>query len=123
MGTKSSDSIEKIWTTTNTILRQFHPLLDTRRTDLFSRLGYLEGSHIDDLFPVLETVRTLADAVPKIRQSLKASLTRSRSCGHGLSACTRVQVTSVRCRCGSSWTVFQVLQRHSVRRWEDRREA
>lgn len=46
----------------------FHvlPLLDTSRTDLFSRVGYLEGSHMNDLFPVLESVRSLADAVPHI---------------------------------------------------------
>jgi hypothetical protein len=42
------------------------PFLDTARTDLFSRVGYLEGSHINDLLPVLESVRGLADAVPKI---------------------------------------------------------
>jgi hypothetical protein len=42
------------------------PLFDAARTDLFSRLGYLEGSHIDDLFPVLESIRGLTDAVPKI---------------------------------------------------------
>ena len=42
------------------------PVFDAARTDLFSRLGYLEGSHIDDLFPFLESVRGLADAVPHI---------------------------------------------------------
>jgi phospholipid/cholesterol/gamma-HCH transport system substrate-binding protein len=42
------------------------PLFDTARTDLFSRLGYLEGSHVNDLFPVLESIRGLTDAVPKI---------------------------------------------------------
>lgn len=42
------------------------PLFDTARTDLFSRLGYLEGSHVNDLFPVLESIRGLAGAVPTI---------------------------------------------------------
>ena len=28
-------------------------------------MGYLEGSHINDLFPVLDSVRALADTVPK----------------------------------------------------------
>jgi len=42
------------------------PLFDAARTDLFLRIGYLESSHIDELFPVIESVRTLADAVPKI---------------------------------------------------------
>ena len=41
-------------------------LLDLARTDLFSPVGYLEGSHINDLTPVLESVRGLADAVPQI---------------------------------------------------------
>jgi hypothetical protein len=40
--------------------------LNIAKTDLFLRVGYLEGSHINELFPVLESVRTLADAVPKI---------------------------------------------------------
>lgn len=41
-------------------------ILNLAKTDLFLRVGYLEGSHINELFPVLESVRTLADAVPKI---------------------------------------------------------
>lgn len=41
-------------------------ILNIAKTDLFLRVGYLEGSHINELFPVLESVRTLADAVPKI---------------------------------------------------------
>ena len=42
------------------------PGLTAGKTDLFFPAGYLEGSHIDELFPVIESVRTLADAVPKI---------------------------------------------------------
>ncbi|QLL09131.1 Mammalian cell entry related domain protein [Mycobacterium vicinigordonae] len=41
-------------------------ILNIAKTDLFLRVGYLEGSHINELFPVLESVRTLADTVPKI---------------------------------------------------------
>lgn len=44
----------------------YSPLIDTARTDLFSRVGYLESSHINDLLPILESVRALADTVPKI---------------------------------------------------------
>ncbi|GAB5015257.1 hypothetical protein MAHJHV65_18740 [Mycobacterium avium subsp. hominissuis] len=44
----------------------FDQILNIAKSDLFLRVGYLEGSHIEDLFPVLESVRTLADAVPKI---------------------------------------------------------
>lgn len=40
------------------------PLFDTARTDFFSRVGYLEGSHINDLFPVLDNLRVLLDTVP-----------------------------------------------------------
>jgi hypothetical protein len=46
--------------------RHFNSIFDTARTDLFSRVGYLESSHINDLFPVVESLRALADAVPKI---------------------------------------------------------
>jgi hypothetical protein len=46
--------------------RHFSPVFITAQTDLFSRVGYLESSHISDLFPVIESVRGLADAVPKI---------------------------------------------------------
>jgi hypothetical protein len=46
--------------------KHFSPVFITAQTDLFSRLGYLEGSHIGDLLPVLESLRGLGDAVPKI---------------------------------------------------------
>jgi hypothetical protein len=46
--------------------KHWSELLDLARTDLFSPLGYLEGSHINDLTPVLESVRGLTDAVPQI---------------------------------------------------------
>jgi hypothetical protein len=46
--------------------RHLSPIFETAQTDLFSRVGNLESSHINDLFPVVESVRALADAVPKI---------------------------------------------------------
>lgn len=46
--------------------RHWVPVLDAARTDLFSRVGYLEGSMMNDMFPVLESTRKLTDAVPKI---------------------------------------------------------
>lgn len=42
------------------------PGFNFTRDNLFGKVGYLEGSHINDLFPIIESVRTLADAVPKI---------------------------------------------------------
>jgi MlaD protein len=51
---------EKFWTDI------FIPYFDAARTDLFGRVGYLEGSHVNDLFPLLDSIRGLADAVPKI---------------------------------------------------------
>jgi hypothetical protein len=42
------------------------PTFDNARTNLFSRIGNLEGSHINDLFPLIESVRAITDAVPKI---------------------------------------------------------
>lgn len=44
----------------------FIPIMDTARTDLFGKIGKLEGSHVDDLFPVVESVRALTDTVPKV---------------------------------------------------------
>jgi hypothetical protein len=35
-------------------------------TDLFSKVGNLESSHIYELFPVVEEVRVMADVVPKL---------------------------------------------------------
>ncbi|GAB4664151.1 MlaD family protein [Mycobacterium intracellulare] len=35
-------------------------------TDLFSKVGQLESSHIYELFPVVQEVRTLVDVVPKL---------------------------------------------------------
>jgi hypothetical protein len=55
--TKNTDEFySKVWL----------PLYGAVATDLFSVIGYLEGSHINDLFPVLESVRALTDTVPKI---------------------------------------------------------
>ena len=45
---------------------QLRPLFEAGQIDLFGRAGYLLGSHIDELFPLLESVRTVTDAVPKI---------------------------------------------------------
>lgn len=42
------------------------PLFDKARTQFLSVVGTLESSHINDLFPVVESVRALADTVPKI---------------------------------------------------------
>lgn len=47
-------------------VKQVIPLLNVARDSLFGAVGFLEGSHINDLFPIIESVRTLADAVPKI---------------------------------------------------------
>jgi hypothetical protein len=46
--------------------KSLRPYFNTAITDLFAPIGYLESSHINDLLPILESVRTLADAVPKI---------------------------------------------------------
>jgi hypothetical protein len=46
--------------------RHLRPIYETAQTDLFSRVGNLESSHINDLLPVVESVRALVDAVPKI---------------------------------------------------------
>jgi len=51
---------EKFWTD------KFIPFFDSARTDLFGRVGYLEGSHVNDLSPLLQSITGLADAVPKI---------------------------------------------------------
>lgn len=46
--------------------KQWQPLFDLVRTDFLTRLGYLETSHINELFPVIESLRTVMDTVPKI---------------------------------------------------------
>ena len=46
--------------------RQGIPMIDSARSDLFVRIGNLEGSHINDFTPVVESVRALTDTVPKI---------------------------------------------------------
>ncbi|WP_432791013.1 Mammalian cell entry related domain protein [Mycolicibacterium sp. ELW1-p] len=35
-------------------------------TDLFSKVGHLESSHVYELFPVVEEIRTLTDTIPKL---------------------------------------------------------
>ena len=46
--------------------KTFHSSFDTAQSDLFYAIGTLESSHINDLIPVLESVRALTDTVPKI---------------------------------------------------------
>jgi hypothetical protein len=46
--------------------KHFLPLISAAITDLFTRVGNLEYSHINDLLPAVESVRALTDAVPKI---------------------------------------------------------
>ncbi|WP_158019509.1 MlaD family protein [Mycolicibacter sinensis] len=45
---------------------QIVPQMDKARTDLFGRIGQLESSHVDDLFPLVESIRGLVDTVPEI---------------------------------------------------------
>lgn len=47
-------------------VKHWYAGLDAARIGLFFPIGYLEASHIADLLPVIESVRTLADAVPHI---------------------------------------------------------
>jgi hypothetical protein len=47
-------------------VKQWFANLDAARIGLFFPIGYLEASHIGDLFPVIESLRTLADTVPHI---------------------------------------------------------
>jgi hypothetical protein len=60
--------------------KSMRPFYNAAITDLFAPLGYLESSHINDLMPILESVRTLADAVPKIisPDSFAATITELR---------------------------------------------
>lgn len=46
--------------------RQVVPLMDKARSDLFGKIGKLESSHVDDLFPLVESIRGLVDTVPEI---------------------------------------------------------
>jgi hypothetical protein len=68
-------------TTDEYFSKQYIPLFDAARVDLFARVGYLESSHIDELFPAIESVRTLTDAVPKIvsPESFAYTLTELRT--------------------------------------------
>ncbi|MGA7134914.1 MAG: MlaD family protein [Mycobacterium sp.] len=46
--------------------KRWIPLFDKARTAFLGVVGKLESSHLNDLFPVVESVRALADTVPKI---------------------------------------------------------
>jgi hypothetical protein len=45
--------------------KEFFPWFNAAQYNLFYPIGNLESSHINDLSPVLESVRTLVDVVPK----------------------------------------------------------
>jgi hypothetical protein len=61
-----ADILQRTFLTPEYQENHYLPLITTAVTDLFTRVGNLEYSHINDLFPVVESVRTLADTVPKI---------------------------------------------------------
>ncbi|ORA11431.1 MlaD family protein [Mycobacterium arosiense] len=46
--------------------KEWIPLFDKARTAFLSVVGKLESSHMNDLFPAVESVRAVADAVPKV---------------------------------------------------------
>jgi hypothetical protein len=46
--------------------KHFDVLYDKARTDFLSVLGKLESSHINDLLPVIESVKAIVDTFPKI---------------------------------------------------------
>jgi hypothetical protein len=46
--------------------KHYSVLLGLARSDFFVRIGNLESSHISDLLPAIDSVRALADTVPKI---------------------------------------------------------
>jgi hypothetical protein len=48
------------------VFGRFREWLKGAETDLFSKVGHLESSHVYELFPVVEQIRTLADVVPKL---------------------------------------------------------
>jgi hypothetical protein len=45
--------------------KEFFPWYNAAQYNLFYPIGNLESSHINDLSPILESVRTLVDVVPK----------------------------------------------------------
>lgn len=59
----------------------FTPLLSTTQNELFTPIGVLESSHVNDLLPVVESVRALTDAVPKAlsADNFASSITELRS--------------------------------------------
>jgi len=61
--------------------KQWIPLFDKARTAFLGVVGKLESSHMNDLFPVVESVRALADTVPKTvsPENFASTLTEIRS--------------------------------------------
>lgn len=61
----------------NTII----PFFSLARSDLFGEIGKLEGTHSADLLPIVESVRALVDAVPKVfdAENFASTLTDLRS--------------------------------------------
>jgi hypothetical protein len=76
-----ADILKRSYLTSEYNEKYFLPLITTAFTDLFSRVGNLEYSHMNDLFPAVESVRALADTVPKILSpdSFAYTLTEIRS--------------------------------------------
>lgn len=69
-GKRQYDNNERFWLANrdNDLFfdRQIVPQMDKARTDLFGQIGKLESSHSDDLFPLVESIRGIVDAVPQI---------------------------------------------------------
>ncbi|OBH05882.1 MlaD family protein [Mycobacterium sp. E1747] len=47
-------------------VRVWDVIMDKAKSDLFAKVGALEYSHVNDLFPLIESLRGLTDTAPKI---------------------------------------------------------
>lgn len=69
-GKQRYENNERLWLANRDndvfIDRQVVALMDKARSDLFGQIGKLESSHSDDLFPLVESIRGIVDAVPEI---------------------------------------------------------
>jgi len=61
--------------------KEWIPLFDKARTSFLGAVGKLESSHLNDLFPIIESVRAVTDTVPKIvsPDSFASTLTEIRT--------------------------------------------
>lgn len=68
--------VQEFWDMPEDFVQEvFIPIMDTAKNGLFASVGKIVGSHSDDLFPLVDSIRVISDAAHPLIQSEKFAYT------------------------------------------------